>query len=65
MLNIIFVLLRSIHIIHTEIMMVLIFVDAIGTPTSPAPTPFRETPGEVTKCPLIKSAKEGIQNTFG
>ncbi len=46
-------------------MMVLIFADAADIPTSPAPTPFRETPGEVTKCHLIKSVKEGIHNTFG
>ncbi len=49
------VLLRIIHI-HTEIeMIVLIFVDDAGIPTSPAPTPFRETPGEVTKYHLINS----------
>ncbi len=62
--NLSFVLLRSKHF-HTEILMVFIFVDDAGIPTSPAPTPFRETPGEVTKCHLIKSVKEGIKNTFG
>ncbi len=40
-------------------------MDAAGIPISPAPTLFRETPGEVSKCLLIKSVKEGIQNTFG
>jgi hypothetical protein len=59
-----FTVLRSTQT-DTEIMMVLIFVDVVGIPTSPAPTLFRETPGEQSKCHLIKSAKEGIQNAFG
>ncbi len=38
--------------------MVLIWVYDAGIPTSPAPTPFRETPGEGTKYHLINSIKK-------
>ncbi len=39
-------------------MLIFIFVDDAGIPISPAPTPFRETPGEITKCHLNKSEKK-------